>query len=61
MDQKQVHDLLVSDYKAYLEIVSERGIPFSGPATDSEIEKLSDSDLKVHVRHLRDIARTPGG
>lgn len=57
MDPKLARVILESDAEAYLQILDERGV--SPPFDLTEAKKLSDTDLKTYVRHLRDLARTP--
>lgn len=57
MDAKLQRVIMESDAEAYLQILEERGV--SPPFSFEEAKKLSDSDLRTYVRHLRDLARIP--
>lgn len=59
MDKQLSRQVLESDYRSYLEIITQKGLSFDGPRSDDDIKKVSDSDLNVLTRRMRDLARTP--
>jgi hypothetical protein len=59
MDQLHAKKLLLSDYDALLQLLTERGINYEPTYSVSELAKLSIPDLKTLVQHLRDLSRTP--
>ena len=57
MERALERKLLLSELRAYLQILEERGL--SGPLSMEEADKLEETDLRRLVRETRDIARTP--
>lgn len=61
MDQEHVRKLLLGEYKAYLQILDQKGVAFEQLYADEELAKLPIPDLKGLVSKLRDLARAPSG
>lgn len=58
MNRELSHKLLVNQYRSYASLLSEKGIPFEEFPSE-ELESMPDIDLKLAVRIVRDLARTP--
>jgi hypothetical protein len=61
MDSEKLRKLQIEDYKAFLLILDSKGVAFTPPYTDEELEKLPLSDVKRLASTVRDLARTPTG
>lgn len=57
MNRQLAHQLLLGQYRSYLALVLERGLPWE--MADEDLEKMDDADLKIIVRQLKELARTP--
>lgn len=61
MELAKQRALLIQDYKAFLSVLDSKGVGFSSPYEDKELEGLDLSDLKRLVGTVRELARTPTG
>lgn len=61
MDQAKLRVLLIQDYRAFLSVLDSKGVAFTSPYDDEELEGLDLSDLKRLVGSVRELARTPTG
>lgn len=57
MDQNMERKLLIVQFKDYEKILHEKGLGNEIP-NDGEVESLSNSDLEIWIRKLKDLART---
>jgi hypothetical protein len=59
MDIEKTRFLLIEEFKAFLALIEQKGLPFTAPWSDDEIKEMELSDLKRLVSIARDLARTP--
>lgn len=59
METRMRRALLIADYKAFLKILEDNGVPFEASFTDDDLKHMSLADLQSLVHMARDLARTP--